>query len=330
MTATAATDPLFEATGSVEVNRAQLAYREQGAGEPVVFVHGGLSDLRTWEKQLPVIGQSYRAISYSRRYARPNSDIDPGSDDQMLPHVDDLAAFLRAVDAAPAHLVGNSWGGFICLLTARRHPELVRSLVVEEPPVIPLVIGAGARPQPAAITRGLLRHRAATLATLRWGGRSVVPLQKAFRRGDDEQALETFVHGALGKEAYERLPEGRKQQMRDNLSALKAQMLGAGFPPLTDDDVRRIRTPTLLLTGEHSPTFLLRLTDVLERLLPLARQVEIPAASHAMHEENPAAVNRAILDFLDWQRRDDSGVSRPIAIASTASGLTAGRPTDES
>jgi pimeloyl-ACP methyl ester carboxylesterase len=107
-------------------------------------------------------------------------------------------------------------------------------------------------------------------------------------------------------------------------------MLGAGFPPLTDDDVRRIRTPTLLLTGEHSPTFLLRLTDVLERLLPLARQVEIPAASHVMHEENPAAVNRAILDFLDWQRRDASGVSRPIAIASTASGLTAGRPTDES
>ena len=304
MTVTAAaSDPIFEATGTVDVNGATLAYREVGAGEPVVFVHGGLSDLRTWQQQLPMIGGSYRAISYSRRYARPNLDIEPGGDDQMLPHVDDLAAFLRALDVAPAHLVGNSWGGFICLLTALRHPELVRTLVVEEPPVIPLVIGSGARPQPGAIVRGLLRHRRATLATLRWGGRSVAPLQKAFRRGDDERALKTFVHSVLGREAYERLPEARKQQMRDNLSALKAQMLGDGFPALTDADVRSIRTPTLLLTGEHSPRFLLRLTDVLEQLLPVVERVEITAASHAMHEENAPAVSAAILAFLDRHRR---------------------------
>lgn len=295
----AASDLVFEATGTVEVNGATLAYRETGTGEPVVFVHGGLSDLRTWQQQLPAIGESYRAISYSRRYARPNEDIRLGADDQLLPHVDDLAAFLRALDAAPAHLVGNSWGGFICLLTALHHPDLVRTLVVEEPPVIPLVIGAGARPQPGAIARGLLRHRRATFSTLRWGARSVAPLQKAFRRGDDKQALETFVHGVLGRDAYERLPEARKQQMRDNLSALKAQMLGAGFPPLSDADVRNIRIPTLLLTGEHSPSFLLRLTDVLEQLLPAATRVEIPGASHAMHEENGPAVNAAILAFLD-------------------------------
>lgn len=147
------------------------------------------------------------------------------------------------------------------------------------------------------------------------GARSVAALQKAFRRDDDEQALETFVYGVLGKQAYEQLPEARKQQMRENLSALKAQMLGAGFPPLSDADVRNIRVPTLLLTGEHSPSFLLRLTDVLEQLLPTASRVEIPAASHAMHEENAAAVNAAILAFLDRQRRDAFRGSRPIAVA---------------
>lgn len=116
------------------------------------------------------------------------------------------------------------------------------------------------------------------------------------------------MHGVLGKEAYERLPEARKQQMRDNLSALKAQMLGAGFPPLADADLQRIRTPTLLLTGQHSPSFLLRLTDVLERLLPDAERVEIPAASHAMHEENAGAVTAAILAFLNRQRRNGNGL----------------------
>ncbi len=74
------------------------------------------------------------------------------------------------------------------------------------------------------------------------------------------------------------------------------------FPPLGDDDVRSIRAPALLLTGEHSPAFLLRLTDRLEELLPIVERSEIPDASHAMHEENSPAVNQAILDFLGQHR----------------------------
>ena len=69
------TSTSFGATKTVTVNGTTLAYREQGEGEPVVFVHGGISDLRTWEQQLPTVGRSYRAITYSRRYARPNADL---------------------------------------------------------------------------------------------------------------------------------------------------------------------------------------------------------------------------------------------------------------
>jgi non-heme chloroperoxidase len=128
----------FEGIRTAAVNGAALAYREQGEGEPVVFVHGSADDLRSWHRQLPAIGASHRAIAYSRRYARPNEDVEPDADDQMLPHVDDLVAFLRMMDAAPAHLVGHSFGGFVSLLAAIRHPQLVRSLVLQEPPVLPL------------------------------------------------------------------------------------------------------------------------------------------------------------------------------------------------
>src|SRR5688500_16485333 len=112
------TTDAFEAVRAADIHGVTLAYREQGEGDPVVLVHGSASDMRSWEHQVPAIGRSYRAIAYSRRYARPNPDITPGEDDEMLPHVDDLAALLRVLDAAPAHLVGHSWGGFICLLTA--------------------------------------------------------------------------------------------------------------------------------------------------------------------------------------------------------------------
>jgi pimeloyl-ACP methyl ester carboxylesterase len=40
-------------------------------------------------------------------------------------HVDDLEALLRLLDAAPAHLVGHSYGAFVCLLLAIRKPQIV-------------------------------------------------------------------------------------------------------------------------------------------------------------------------------------------------------------
>ena len=97
----------FGAVKTVKVDGATLAYREQGEGEPVVFVHGGISDLRSWDQQFPVVAQSYRAIAYSRRFSRPNEEIERGADDPLLPHVDDLSALLQGIAASPAHLVGN-------------------------------------------------------------------------------------------------------------------------------------------------------------------------------------------------------------------------------
>ena len=103
--------------------------------------------------------------------------------------------------------------------------------------------------------------------------------------------------------SYERLPEARIEQMRENRSTLRALMLSnADFPPLGDDDVRSVRAPVLLVTGEHSPRFAIDLTDRLEELLPNKERVEIPAASHVMHEENAPAVNEAILGFLGRHR----------------------------
>ncbi len=280
----------------VAVNRTTLGYRERGAGEPVVFVHGSVSDIRTWELPLSAVGEAHRAIAYSRRYARPNVDIPPDVDDQMLQHVADLASLLEVLDAVPAHLVGHSWGAFICLLTAIDHPELVRTLVLEEPPVISLYLSTP--PRAAELLALLARRPTAAVALLTFGARTIAPARKAFERGDDEEALRRFAKGVLGRDSYRRVPEERKQQMRENLNAFRAQMLGAGFPRLDEYQVREVTAPTLLITGERTPGFQRHLSDSLYRLLPRAERTEIAAASHRLHEENPTAVNEAILTFI--------------------------------
>src|SRR5919201_5484533 len=108
-----------------------------------------------WRRHRASAGAYNRAASYSRRYARPNADIAAGADDVTLAHVDDLVTFLAAIDASPAHLVGNSSGCEICLFAAIRHPEQVRTLILEEPAIWQLVIGAGKRPQPGPVLANL-------------------------------------------------------------------------------------------------------------------------------------------------------------------------------
>lgn len=291
------TSSAFPGTKTAKVNGTTLAYREQGEGEPVVFVHGGLSDLRVWEQQLPTIGRSFRAIAYSRRYARPNEDIDRDADDQMLPHVEDLAAFLQEVDAAPAHLVGNSWGAFISLLTAIHHPGAVRSLVLAEPGVVPL-LGLSFPPRPMEVLSLLVRRPRLALTIAQGGAREIGRAEKAFRRGDDETGMRAFLHAVLGEEFYRRLPESRLQQARENARTMRAQLLGTGPPPLGEEQVRGISAPTLVMRGERSSAGIHLLMDLLEELLPNVERVEIPDASHDMHLDNPLAVSDAILGFV--------------------------------
>jgi pimeloyl-ACP methyl ester carboxylesterase len=114
--------------------------------------------------------------------------------------------------------------------------------------------------------------------------------------------MQMFASAAVGKEAYQRLPEARKQQMRENVNTLREQLLGAGMPPLSEEGVRGVSVPTLLITGEQSPAGAILLTDRLEEILPDVERVAIPDASHLMHEENAPAVNEAITGFLGRHR----------------------------
>jgi pimeloyl-ACP methyl ester carboxylesterase len=290
---------------TVTVNGAELAYVECGSGDPVILVHGSISDLRIWEKQMAAFSADRRVIAYSRRYAWPNAGVPDGAGDPMWPHVDDLADMIRKLEAAPAHLLGNSRGGFICLLTALRYPELVRTVAVEEPPVMPLLVSN--HPKPAEILKLLLTKPRSGAALLKFFGTGMGPAIKAFKKGDVEGGVRVFARGVLGTDVYEKLPLSVRNAMQANGKLLSAELLGEGFPTFSEEDARRITVPTLLLSGDKSPALFRRLTDRLGALLPNAARVDIPGASHLMHYEKGAETNIAVLDFITRH----SGSPRP-------------------
>lgn len=151
----------------VRVNGAELAYIEQGTGAPLVYVHGSVSDVRYLQPEIPALAEHFRTIVYSRRYAWPNEALGEDALDPMEQHVDDLAGLIRALDAAPAHVAGISHGGSICLLLAVRHPDLVRTLILEEPGAFTIFVSIP--PKPGDILRLLLTQPGTLLMFLRIG-----------------------------------------------------------------------------------------------------------------------------------------------------------------
>jgi len=284
----------------VDINGARLEVIDQGAGDPVVFVHGSASDYRTWQAQLDEFRSQYRAVAYSRRYHWPNDRIPDGADYSMNEHVGDLQALLRSLDGGPVHLVGHSYGAFVALLLAIREPRRVRTLVLAEPPVITLFVSN--TPKPGEILRLLFSRPRAAAAILRFGSRGIGPATAAARRGDMDAAMRIFGTAVLGPGFYRGLSNARREQVEAN--SIEAELLGSGFAPLREDDVRRLAVPTLLVSGEHSPGLFHRLLDRLEELLPHTERVEIRGASHIMHEDNVAAYNGAVHRFLAAHHAD--------------------------
>lgn len=286
---------------AVKANGVSLEYREAGIGEPVVLVHGGLSDYRIWQVQREALGCNYRAISYSCRYHWPNAPASPDAEQPIDEHVDDLIALVTELGAAPSHLVGNSFGGLLCILAAIRAPELVRSLVLLEPFSLPLLLSVPPRSLDL-IKLGLQHPRTAAVVAHFWtcGFR---PAQAACERGDFDKGFQIFTRAVLGRRGVELMTEARLEQAHDNLETFASQLTRTSFQSTSDDDIRLIAAPTLLLTGAQSPMIGRLLTDRVYDLLPQTERGEIPAASHDAHVDNPAAVTDAILAFLDRQVR---------------------------
>ena len=284
-------------TQSATVNGTELAYLQRGMGDPVVLVHGGVGDLRDWELQVPALANHFTTISLSCRGAWPNQPVSPDAPITLDTFVEDLAAFLVELDAGPVHLVGHSSpGGFGALLVASSHPELLRSLVLLEPPAFPL-LGVNVPPRPLQLMRLLARRPKVALAFITFGARGVGPALKAFDRGEDERGLRVFLEAVGGKERVAAIPPDTFTRMVANVAPFKAQ-LRAGFPAVDDAEVERIRVPTLLVSGADSAAPLIAVTDRLEALLPDVRRLDLVGAGHNMFMTHPSEFNAGVVEFL--------------------------------
>jgi pimeloyl-ACP methyl ester carboxylesterase len=113
---------------TVEIHGVTTHYEEQGQGDPLVLLHGGLSSSTEWGMQLPAVAAAYHVFAPDRRGHGRTSDTDaPYTYEDMAT---ETIAFLEQVVGGPARLVGWSDGGNVALLVAAQRPDLVHRQVV--------------------------------------------------------------------------------------------------------------------------------------------------------------------------------------------------------
>jgi pimeloyl-ACP methyl ester carboxylesterase len=276
------------------LNEYKFSYVENGNGENLVLVHGSASDYRTWDNQLQNFGNCYHTIAYSRRYHWPNKQILDGEDYSMAQHVEDLDEFLKLIDNKPVHLVGHSYGAFICLLLAIRNSKVIRTLTLAEPPAITLYVSNF--PKPTEILKLLFTKPKLAMSIIKFGAKGIAPATKALKQNDLDEALNVFGKATLGVQPYMNLTEKRRKQAQTNL--IKAELLGSGFLPLDKDKIRNIKIPTLLISGQNSPKLFQYLLYEINKLVSNSELKIIPNASHIMHEDNASYYNSTVLSFL--------------------------------
>ncbi|SAL67406.1 alpha/beta fold hydrolase [Caballeronia humi] len=262
------------------VNGTRLAYTESGRGAPVVFVHGALSDTRAWAGQKDAIASQFRFIAYSMRYHSPNDWQDDGSMYNIPTHASDLAAFVKSLNTGPVHLVGHSFGGHVAAQVAMEHPELVKSLVLEEASIFTVLDSPGGK----AVVEAFFR--------------SVPSIKAELNTDGSAKATEMMIDSVLeDPQAWEKAPPLWSTMWRDNAKTL-GPFLSAAPPPIDCSRVGTIKAPTLIIEGANSARFFHEIDSKLLQCIAGSERVSVPKADHLVQVRDAEAVNEAILGFL--------------------------------
>lgn len=266
--------------GAAEWQRASLGsvefeYQLRGAGEPVVFVHGGV--FADWFGPLsdePALRPFQLVIYHRLGYAGSSRAAKSAS---IADQAAQLKALLAHLGLRRAHLLGHSSGALIAMQLALDAPEAVRTLTLLEP-ALPI----SGQPSPGI---------AAAVAQ--------------YRAGQTDAAIDTFMRAVAGPDyrvpmerAY---PRAFEQARADARAFFEHELPAVRAFSFSADDAKRLRAPVLLVMGgrsdEVSPIWRQR-HELLSSWIPGSESFVLPGATHMLPLQNPRAMAKKLAVFF--------------------------------
>ena len=274
---------------TIRANGLDIGYDVDGAGPPLVLLHGATSLAREdFAAQLPALTKAFRVYSPDARgHGRTRWDAANGFRAEWL--VDDLEAFAAGLGLGSFHLLGFSMGAMTALQFGARSPARLRTLVV---------IGITTLREPRASV-----------------GRRLMDPERILAHEPEFAARLARRHDAgQGADAWQRL-----------LPAIAADI--ASQPLLTPAELHGIDCPAMVVCGDRDPFVPPEHAAGLARQLPDGRLFVVPDCGHEVTARRPGLFNEATSAFYrsteDVARRRAALVDRgapTLASAGTGGG----------
>ena len=254
------------------------AVRDEGAGHPVLLLHGFTGTSDAWNEHGAHLVARHRILVPC--LPGHGGTTAPAEAMSVEATADALAALLAARDAVPAHVVGYSLGARVALRIAVVYPEVVDRLVLESP-------SAGL---PTEAERAARRDADEALAA-RLEADGIAPFV-------DEWERNAVFAGASPDP--DRAARVREMRLGNDPAGLAASLRHAGqgaMEPLFDR-LPSIAVPTLVIAGELDVIGRPRAERV-AAAIPDARLAVVDGAGHTPHDERPEAFRGLVRAFLE-------------------------------
>jgi 3-oxoadipate enol-lactonase len=252
------------------INGIEMAYRDQGAGQPILFVHAFPLHSASWDGQIAALSPHHRVIAPDLRGLGASAR---GSGAASLDqHADDLAALLEHLGIANATVAGLSMGGYISFALWRRHRDRIAALILAD-------TRAGA--DSAEGKQG--REKNAQLAETQGPSAIADQMLPKLLAASAPAALRDQVRGII-----------ESNDRAGIAAALRAMAARPDSTPL----LATIDVPTLVIVGADDALTPPVESQAMFNAIPGCRIAEIPGAGHLSNLETPEAFNAQITEFL--------------------------------
>jgi pimeloyl-ACP methyl ester carboxylesterase len=251
----------------------ELTYSATGQGPAVVFLHAFPLGRFMWEAQAQALEATHTVVRFDDRGF---GDTPAGDGLLTMERIaDDAAALMDHLGLSQAVVGGCSMGGYATLAFARRHPDRLKGLVLQDTKASP-------------DTDQARRNRAALTDKIRKEGVSAV--------------AEAFMPNLLGKttqgENLALVERVREVILRTPPQGMIDALAGLAARADSRPSLREIRVPTLVVCGEEDTITPIADSEELHRGIAGSQLAVIPGAGHLSNLEKPAAYNESLLGFL--------------------------------
>lgn len=257
------------------VNSIRMHWRDEGEGEPIVFIHGFPFNSRMWDPQFSALPAGWRAIAPDLR-GFGASAAGPAGPYTMDQFADDIAGLIDHLGIRNAVICGLSMGGYVAFALHRRHREKVRALVL-------------CNTRPGADTEEARRGRLVQAARVREEG--VAPV------------VESMLPRLMSDLSVKKHPDlvGRVRGIMESTppETMARSLEGMAQRPSSEDQLRDIAVSTLIVHGDDDAIVPRGEAQMMARNLRGARMEMLEDCGHLSNLEYPGEFNRHLNDFLE-------------------------------